>query len=70
MSNNPPDVALELTTDEARFLLDNCNSNIVFALNAIQQGELSRPSLEKLIALSEKFKGIRAKLIKAGVSDA
>lgn len=67
MSNNAPDIVLELTNEQAAFLMENCDSNITFGLNAMMTGELERSSLEKLVELSEKFKGIRKALIKAGV---
>lgn len=67
MSNNPPDVILELTSAQAAFLMGNCDSNIAFGLSAMQNSELSRASVEKLVALMEEFKGIRKALIKAGV---
>ena len=63
MSNNPPDVILELTQDEADFLLKNCESNMAFALSAMQALE-DMKSLEKLVDLNEKFKNIRDKLKK------
>lgn len=70
MSNNPPDVILELTMDEAKFLLENCNSNIGFALNAIQNGDLSRPTVEALVVKMEQFKAVRTKLLTSGVPNA
>lgn len=63
--NNPPDVVLELTRDEAQFLLRNCDTNIAFGLANLQTME--RPAAEKLVGLIEQFKGLRNKLIKQGV---
>lgn len=37
------------------FITDNCETNIEFALRAMQQCELSKPSLEKLVDLQQKF---------------
>lgn len=35
-TNNPPDVVLELTREEAEFLLRNCDSNITVGLASLQ----------------------------------
>lgn len=66
-SNNPPDVELALTKAQAQFLLRNCDSNIIFGLNAIQGGNLSETSVRKLVEQMEQFKEIRALLLKQGV---
>lgn len=63
-SNNPPDVVLNLTMAQAEFLRGNCESNMVFALNAMQNGDLSRSAVEKLVALNEQFKDIKRLLDK------
>lgn len=64
MSNNPPDKIVELTQEQYDFLLRNCDSNIGFGLASLQ-GTTSRASAEKLVALLEQFKGIKAALEKA-----
>ncbi len=63
-SNNPPDVVLNLTMTQAEFLRSNCESNMVFALNAMQNGDLPRSAVEKLVALNEQFKDIKRLLDK------
>lgn len=68
MSNNPPDVELQLTLEEAQFLLRNCESNIHFALMALEAIE-TRGNLEKTVDLMESFKNIRDKLKSQGVKD-
>ena len=62
MSNNPPHSVLELTEAEAEFLKKNCDSNIVFGLNALQNGELSRATCEKLVEQMEMFRAIKRKI--------
>lgn len=64
-SNNPPDFVIELTKDQHAFLLDNCESNMKFALAAMSGGAMSRDGLVKLVELNEKFKAIRDLLKKA-----
>jgi hypothetical protein len=64
--NNPPDVVLELTMEQAEFLLRNCDHNIGFALHILQNNS-DRASAERTVALTEKFKEIRNKLRKQGV---
>jgi len=67
-SNNPPTtVTLELDPEQAKFLLENCDKNIFFALSLLGQGGLKRPGLEKLVTTMEKFRAIRVKLIAQGV---
>lgn len=78
-SNNPPAAVLELNEKQAKFLLNNCNTNIAFVLNAMMADQaaamtgkdrvLNRPALEKLIELSEQFKEIRTMLRKQGVEE-
>ena len=58
--NNPP-VILELTSEEAAFLRDNCESNIAFGLDALQQ-LTSRDLQERMVGNIEMFKAIKAKI--------
>lgn len=67
MSNNPPDVSLELTAEQAKFLLRNCDSNIAFALGSLQT--VGRDTAEKMVVVMEQFKEIRAKLIAQGIKN-
>ena len=71
-SNNPPDVVLELTQEEADFLYDNCEANMVMGLEMIQKlgnsdmtNDQIRPTAEKLSKTIDSFKAIRDKLKKA-----
>lgn len=72
MSNNPP-VVLELTKEEAEFLLQNCDKNIEFGLhfmvNAQAEGGPMTPerraTVEKIIGVMEQFKALKAKTAKA-----
>jgi len=66
-TNSPPDVSLELTHEEAVFLLDSCESNIDFglrSLNLITSPDLLKKSVDNM----EKFKIIMKKLRAQGVS--
>lgn len=65
-SNNPPDVVLELTHEQAQFLLSNCDQNIAVGLAGMQMLR-DRDSLVKLVSLTEKFKEIRNLLRRQGV---
>lgn len=69
MSNNPPDIELALTHGEAAFLLRNCSTNIHFALNAMQNTDLSDHAIRQLVELNERFVAVRNKLKAAGVQD-
>lgn len=68
MSNNPPEVVLKISRELAEFIVENCDSNIVFGLNAIQHMDLPRPKVEQLVANMEQFKALRA-AAKAGLED-
>lgn len=61
MSNNPP-VMVELTAEQAKFLKENCETNMTFCLDAMMKlgNEMSKDSLVKLVALLENFKGVKA----------
>ena len=72
-SNNPPAVSLELTQDEADFLLRNCKANIQYSLLAIQKLDAldaRRESFEKIVETTDYFKALMEKLKKAGANDA
>ena len=59
--NNPP-VIVELTKEQATFLLENCDTNIGYGLNFLQS--VSRETAEKLVEQMEMFKGIKAAVTK------
>lgn len=63
MNNNPPDRIVELTEEQYTFLLNNCDANIMFGLSALQT--LDRSGAEKMVALLESFKSVKAALVKA-----
>lgn len=65
MSNNPPYKSVYLSKEEYDFLMENCDTNIVFALNAMQNLDMGRSSLVKMVELLEKFKAIKSRLEKA-----
>lgn len=59
--NNPPQVIVELTQEQAKFVVANCDKNISFALGFIMENQdTKREILEKLINMMEEFKGIKA----------
>lgn len=65
ISNNPP-VVIELEPELADFLVENCESNIEFALRALQtMGVESRAAAEKLVEMNDKFKRLRDAVRKA-----
>lgn len=62
--NNPP-VVLELTREEAEFMLRNAEANIAHGMCLLEQREkLSEAGLHKVVELIESFKPLRAKLKK------
>lgn len=67
LSNNPPDVVLELTKDEATMLLTHCDNSLAMGLAALDTLSPSRANAEKMVALMEKYKSIREKLKRQGV---
>lgn len=54
-----------LTPAQAKFLSENCDSNILFGLTLVQKGQLPEDALRKMVALMEEFKEIKAALKKA-----
>lgn len=58
MSNNPPEVIVELTLEQAEFLVCNCDSNIGFGLGAMESLQ-EEANLRKLVGLMEQFKAIK-----------
>ncbi len=68
MTNNPPYVSLELTQEQAEFLLKNCNSNLTLGLQLVMACK-SREQAEKFIQFNENFKAIRTMLLKQGVKE-
>lgn len=62
-TNNPPEVVIELPREVAQFLLDNCDVNIGFGLAQLQTFE-NRASAEKMVALLENFKAVKAAVTK------
>lgn len=70
IGGNSPPVILELTPEEAAFLMDNCESNMQMGMKmllAVQAGTMSLEAGQATVALVEKFRPIHAKLRAAGV---
>lgn len=62
-NSNLPYAILELTREEHKFLLDNCEANIVHGLSALQGVTSEQHQLAtKLVVMLEMFKAIRTKL--------
>ena len=61
LTNNPPYAALNLTEEVHRFLLNNCESNIIFGLSALQE-TTSEKSARAMVDIIESFKNISQKL--------
>lgn len=64
-TNNPPEVVVELTRELAEHLIESADANIVFGLNALNQAPMRREAAEKLVAIMEKQKAIKAAVQKA-----
>ena len=67
ISNNPPDIILELTAEEACLLLANCEAGCGQGLNilqAIHDGRLTLPDdkLKVIVDLQEVLNSVRKKL--------
>lgn len=63
MSNNPP-LLVELTPELAEFLLENCESNLAFGIQALPT-LTSQDLQEQMVTQLENFKALRAAVKKA-----
>jgi hypothetical protein len=73
MSNNPPDIELPLTHEEASLLLRHCESNVGQGLAILQEMKDTMPEdgLRKIADMIDGYSTIMKKLRKAGAkSDA
>ena len=61
LTNNPPYAVLNLTEEEHKFLLGNCESNIIFGLNALQI-VTDEARARALVDTIESYKNIPQKL--------
>lgn len=62
IGDNKPPVLIELTPEQATFLVENCDSNLAAGLAFLQS--VSRQTAEKLVAQMEMFKAIKKAMIK------
>lgn len=76
IGKNSPDVILELTNEQATFLLENCSANTRLCLQLIvsiadEKGTLEnkRKRSEPIVEMSEKFNEIRKLLRKSGAME-
>lgn len=76
LSNDPPDVVLELTHEQATFMLENCLANRRLCLSLIMSLaeekislEEKREKSEKIVELNEQFGTIMALLRRAGTRE-
>jgi len=65
-SNNPP-ILVELTPELADFVVQNCDSNLSYALGIIMEGKDTLPedTLRAIVAQTENFKALKAQVLKA-----
>ena len=63
-SNGAPFAILELSKEQYDFLMNNCEANMQMGLNLLPT-VTRRETAEALVAQLERFKAIRAALIKA-----
>jgi hypothetical protein len=75
-SNNPPDVVLELTHEQATFMLENClaNKRLIMAMILSIAKEKSsieekREKSEKIARMNEEFSAIMELLRRAGARE-
>jgi translation initiation factor 2 alpha subunit (eIF-2alpha) len=75
-SNNPPDVILELTHEQATFMLENCHANRRLGLAMIMAIGAEKISMEEkrekakvYIELNDKFGDLMKLLRKAGARE-
>jgi hypothetical protein len=62
VSNSNGMVFIELSPEMAEFLIENCNSNIIMALNMIDPTgpmKLEEDNVRKVVDMAEKFKAIK-----------
>jgi hypothetical protein len=65
--SNLKEIAVILTPDQAKFLRDNCEANIEYGLTAMMMDPpLRREALERLVELTENFKGLLKAVDSAG----
>lgn len=74
--NNPPDVVLELTHEQATFLVENCKANLHLGLQMVLSFQHASGTLEekrakaqKFIDLQEQFQAVLRKLRTAGAKE-
>jgi hypothetical protein len=75
-TNNPPDILLELTHEQATFMLENCLANnrlcVALILSYAEEDidiELKRAKAEKITVMQNKFRDIMTLLRKAGARE-
>lgn len=70
MSNNPPAATLELTQEEADFLIANLDAGLqqgLGILTLVQDGTMSMETAHKAVALMEPMRSITKKLKDQGI---
>jgi hypothetical protein len=58
MSNNPPEVVIHLTREQAEFLLKNCDANLTLSIGLLD-GVSDRSIAERIVKVVEAFKTIK-----------
>jgi hypothetical protein len=68
VGHNRAPVTLELTPEQAEFMLRNCDANITYGLAGLEKSfRDNRRMAEQLISMMEQFKEIRQLLLAQGV---
>lgn len=66
MSNNPPDVILELTLKQAEFIVINCDSNIKAALAIAMSPEYPEDTQVRAAELGRNFQELKELVLLGG----
>lgn len=57
-SNDPPEVIIGMSRELAKFLIENCDSNISVGLSSLQL-TTSKENAERLVKMIEQFKELK-----------
>lgn len=65
ISNNPPEITLNLTREQAEFIIRNCDSNIRIAVNIAMSDDYSEPAQVQASSLGRQFQELKELVTKA-----
>lgn len=63
MSNNPPEVLVGLSLEQAEFIIKNCDANVQFALSRLM--DVEEDTARKMVEQMEQFKALKSLVEKA-----